>query len=153
MSTNTFRRIVNNPQVDKDEVALEGNLLALLFRDILLAHRPGADNLDRKMERYYTRIYGGDKRLIAQEKNNLARALTKPSISWERFETLLQLLGPDKYVVRIDLVYGDHTYTSEIEVRNRFSDRRLQNIPDNQSKKRRRKTDSEQDKPKESDHE
>lgn len=149
MSAKTFRSIVNNPQADKEEVALEGNLLALFFRDILLAHRPGADNLDRKMERFYTRIYGGDKRLIAQEKNNLARALTKTSISWERFETLLQLLGPDKYVIRIDLVYGEHTYTSEIEVRNRFSDRRLKNIPDNPSKKRRRKSDSKQDKPKE----
>lgn len=147
MSAKTFRSIVNNPQVGKEEAE---NLLALLFRDILLAHSPGADNLDRKMERYYTRIYGGDKRLVAQEKNNLSRALTKPSISWERFETLIQLLGCDKYVVRVDLVYGDKTYTSELEVRNRYSDRRMQNVPDNPRKPRRRKTDPKPDAPEES---
>lgn len=150
MSAKTFRSIVNNPETGKEDAE---NLLALLFRDILLAHAPGADNLDRKMERYYTRIYGGDKRLIAQEKNNLSRALTKPSISWERFETLIQLLGCDKYIVRVDLVYGEKTYTSELEVRNRYSDRRMQNVPDNTGKKRRRKTDPKPDASKESNNE
>lgn len=150
MSAKTFRSIVNNPETGKEDAE---NLLALLFRDILLAHAPGADNLDRKMERYYTRIYGGDKRLIAQEKNNLSRALTKPSISWERFETLIQLLGCDKYIVRVDLVYGEKTYTSELEVRNRYSDRRMQNVPDNVGKKRRRKTDPKPDASEESNNE
>jgi hypothetical protein len=134
MSAKTFRSIVNNPETGKEEVE---NLLALLFRDILLAHSPSIDSLDRKMERYYQKIYGGDRRLVAQEKNNLSRALTKPSISWERFETLIQLLGCDKYVVRVDLTYGDKTYTSEVEVRNRYSDRRLQHVAENTRKRRR----------------
>jgi hypothetical protein len=134
MSAKTFRSIVNNPETGKDEVE---NLLALLFRDILMAHSPSVDSLDRKMERYYQKVYGGDRRLVAQEKNNLSRALTRPSISWERFETLIQLLGCDKYVVRVDLTYGDKTYTSEVEVRNRYSDKRLQHVSESTRKRRR----------------
>jgi hypothetical protein len=134
MSAKTFRSIVNNPETGKDDVE---NLLALMFRDILMAHSPNVDSLDRKMERYYQKVYGGDKRLVAQEKNNLSRALTRPSISWERLETLIQLLGCDKYVVRIDMHYGDKVYTSEIEVRNRYSDRRLQHVAENTRKRRR----------------
>lgn len=134
MSAKTFRSIVNNPETGKDEVE---NLLALLFRDILMAHSPSVDSLDRKMERYYQKVYGGDRRLVAQEKNNLSRALTRPSISWERFETLIQLLGCDKYVVRVDLTYGDKTYTSEVEVRNRYSDKRLQHVSETTRKRRR----------------
>jgi len=76
MSAKTFRSIVNNPEAGKEDAE---NLLALLFRDILLAHLPSPEALDRKMERYYMRIYGGDKMKVAQEKNNLSRALTKPT--------------------------------------------------------------------------
>jgi hypothetical protein len=152
MSAKTFRSIVNNPETGKDEVE---NLLALLFRDILMAHSPSVDSLDRKMERYYQKVYGGDRRLVAQEKNNLSRALTRPSISWERFETLIQLLGCDKYVVRVDLTYGDKTYTSEVEVRNRYSDKRLQHVSESTRKRRRPATPkpAEPEPPEESDDE
>lgn len=148
MSAKTFRSIVNNPETGKEDAE---NLLALLFRDILLAHSPSPEALDKKMERYYMRIYGGDKKMVAQEKNNLSRALTRPSISWERFETLIQLLGCDKYTIRVDMTYGEKVYTSELEVRNRHSDRRQGNIPDN-ANKRRRKTDA-PEKPEESEDE
>lgn len=134
MSAKTFRQIVNNPETGKDEVE---NLLAHLFRDILLAHSPSVDSLDRKMEQYYQKVYGGDKRLIAQEKNNLSRALTRNSISWDRFETLIQLLGCDTYKVRVEMTYGEKTYTSEVSVRNRYSDKRLQHLADQASKRRR----------------
>lgn len=125
MSAKSFRKIVNNPKHGKEELE---NTLAILFRDMLFAQSPSLELLDRKMERYYQRIYGGDRRLIAQEKNNLTKALTKPSISWERFETMIQLLGPDKYMFRVEMTYGEKTYVCEVEVPNKYSDRRLKSV-------------------------
>lgn len=150
MSAKTFRSIVNNPETGKEDAE---NLLALLFRDILLAHLPSPEALDRKMERYYMRIYGGDRMKVAQEKNNLSRALTKPSISWERFETFIQLLGCDKYTFRVDMTYGEKVYTSELEVRNRYSDRRSGHIPESQNKRRRKTDEPDSNKPEESEDE
>jgi len=121
----TFRELLLDPEKKRSEAE---NELAYLFRDIMLAHGVNPSEWDRRLDMYYRRLYTnsrGEVDLIKvnQEKSNLVRALAKDTLPWKRFNTSLQLMGPESYTIIIELTYRDgRTHTHKVKIRNRLAE-------------------------------
>lgn len=124
MKKSTFRELLQTPDKKKGEAK---NELAVLFRDMLLTHGILPSEWDRKVERYYTKIFTNaagevDMLKVNQEKSNLTRALTKDSIPWKRFITGVAVLGPASFRLGIELNYATgHTYKHQVLKKMRYT--------------------------------
>lgn len=97
------------------------NIPAILFRDMMSACGIGPAEWDKRMERYFRKVYGSDVKKINQEKTNLMRSLAKNKLTWTRYDTSIQIMGPVTYQFTLDMTFADgHTFRAIAKVRNRY---------------------------------
>lgn len=91
--------------VDKKKITLQNNTneLASLFREVLATMGVTPTEWETLSNRYFTFIHDKDRKAIAQDKINLARALTRNDLTWTRFLESLMVLGFDEYEVNVVL--------------------------------------------------
>lgn len=117
----TFRELMIDPKRTKESVKSDGNVLAILFWDMMAAHGIKPSTWEVMMDRYYKRKYGSDDiQKISQEKTNLQRALSKNQLTFKRFQTALEILGPKSITYTVGLDYETGVaYQHKVKVRNR----------------------------------
>lgn len=120
----TFREIL----LDRYKMADQAeNTLAKLFRDMLAERSILPAQWDARMDAYYRKVFTNSKGevdiiKVNQEKSNLKKALAKPNLAWNRFETAIQVLNPDEYTFSLGMKYINETeYLHQIKVKNRSS--------------------------------
>lgn len=96
----TLMDIIRDPSKKKQSAS---NELAFIFRNVLYELRIGPAEWENLVEKYGRARYGNDRKKIAQEKINLARAISKPELTWQRFMEALSVLGYDICDIRINL--------------------------------------------------
>lgn len=120
----TFRELLLAPDKKKGEAV---NVLAVLFRDMLLAQGIMPSEWELRVERYYTRLHTNakgevDKKRVDQDKSNLTRALTKDRLPLKRFEEGVAVLGAEsvKYSVQLNFP-NNYSNIHTVLVRNRYT--------------------------------
>lgn len=97
----SFREILTKPATAN----VETNVPARLLREILARVGVSPMEWEELTNQHYRSKHGDDVRKIREEKTNLASALEKDRISWDRFEQALTILGPDRFKVTVELTY------------------------------------------------
>lgn len=91
----------------RPEATLDGelNAPALLLRKLL--HELGIKPIEWETltTAYYKKKWGDDVKKIREEKSNLATSLESNTVTWSRFEQVLQILGPDSVDFTVALNY------------------------------------------------
>lgn len=96
----TLMDIIRDPSKKKQGAT---NELAFIFRDVLFELRIGPPEWENLVEKYGRARYGNDRKKIAQEKINLARAISKPELTWQRFIEAMSVLGYDVLDINVRL--------------------------------------------------
>ena len=128
----TFRELLTDSRKKLD---LSENELASLLRDMLLTHGIQPAQWDRMADAYYRRLNTNSKGevdllKVTHDKSNMAKALAKDAIPWNRFTAAIKILGVKSYTVRLMLDFpNDITFKHEVLVRNRLYED-LPNIDD-----------------------
>lgn len=118
MNKSNFRTLL---RYARDMKKNADNVPAALFRDMIAEHGPSIAEWDARMDRYFRKIHGNDPKIIAQEKTNLTRALTKDTLTWRRFEQAVQIMGPKTYRLSVTMEFANgQKYTHSVRVKNRF---------------------------------
>lgn len=103
--------------MDADDklVHLSANPLTKLFRGILLDRNIGSITWNRRLTMFlksaFSRVPKNAKD-IGQERNNFNRAVSRPSMTWKTFQKAVQVIGPVRYRITIDMEWRDKTITS-----------------------------------------
>jgi len=119
----TLMDLIRDPSKKKNSAR---NELAFIFRDVLFELRIGPPEWDVLVEKYARARYDGDRKKIAQEKINLARAISKPELTWQRFMEAMSVLGYDVCDISIKLLNrGAENNSRDFKVRvpNRYKKR------------------------------
>lgn len=97
----SFREILTKPATANTET----NVPARLLRELLAKIGVTPLEWEELTNQHYKSKHGDDVRKIREEKTNLASALEKDRISWDRFEQAITILGPDRFKVNVELSY------------------------------------------------
>lgn len=98
----SLREMLTRPKATLDG---ELNATALLLRKLL--HSLGIKPIEWETltTAYYKKKHGDDIKKIREEKSNLATALESDTVTWSRFEQVLEILGPDSVEFTVALKY------------------------------------------------
>lgn len=111
-----LKEIMDNPECINETT----DIPAVLFRDIILSHRPETEIICRKIDEYYLQKTGSiDK--ARTERHNLLKALYSDKVPFDRLMTFIQATGCDSYEVSIKITFGEFTHEHRVSVRNRFA--------------------------------
>lgn len=101
-SKTSLREMLTRPDPTLDG---ELNAPALLLRKLL--HELGIKPIEWETltSAYYKKKWGDDVKKIREEKSNLATSLESDTVTWSRFEQVLQILGPDSVDFTVALKY------------------------------------------------
>lgn len=99
-SRGTFRDLMRDPSKKRHEAE---NEIAFLLRDILQTNQFPIAHWENMTERFFTAVYGDDRKAIAQAKINLSRGLAKDKLTWGRFVQSLLVLGFDEYEITVTM--------------------------------------------------
>lgn len=101
-SKTSLREMLTRPEATLDG---ELNAPALLLRKLL--HELGIKPIEWETltTAYYKKKWGDDVKKIREEKSNLATSLESNTVTWSRFEQVLQILGPDSVDFTVALNY------------------------------------------------
>lgn len=119
----TFRELLLAPDKKKGEAT---NVLAILFRDMLIAQGIMPSEWEHRVERYFTRLHTNaqgevDKKRVDQDKSNLTRALTKDRLPLKRFEEGVAVLGAESVQYTVQLNFpNNYSNIHKVLVRNRY---------------------------------
>lgn len=91
------------------------NPMTKLFRELLkeLNYRPDAWNrrLTRFLNSAYSRVPKNAKD-IGQERNNFNRAISRKAMTWKTFQKAIQIMGPTRYKITIDMEWSSGARTT-----------------------------------------
>lgn len=101
-SKTPLREMLKNPKATIDG---ELNAPAMLLRKLLHELSIKPIEWETLTTAYYRKKWGDDVKKIREEKSNLATSLESDTVTWSRFEQVLQILGPDKVDFTVKLHY------------------------------------------------
>lgn len=106
------RRMMDDAQRLVGESA---NPLTRLFRLILRDENIGASQWNRRLTQFlkspFSRVPKNAKD-IGQERNNFNRAISRSSMTWKTFQKAVQVIGPLRYRITIDMEWRKGIKTS-----------------------------------------
>ncbi len=119
--TKTFKDMLNHP----DRYATnESNVPAQLLRQLMAMMAITPIEWETKLDAYFKDLHGDDLKKIREEKSNLTGALEKDTISWNRFEQAINVLGPVRYKFSLSLEFkNEYSVEAKTTVRTRSSRR------------------------------
>lgn len=102
-------------EADDKLVNEAANPLTKLFRKILESRDIGSQMWNRRLTMFlqspFSRVPKNAKD-IGQERNNFNRAISRSSMTWKTFQKAVQVIGPIRYRITIDMEWrGGHTTT------------------------------------------
>lgn len=96
-------------------VSQSDNPLTKLFRKILEERQIGTVIWNRRLTNYlksaFSRVPKNAKD-IGQERNNFNRAISRSKMTWKTFQKAVQVIGPIRYRITIDMEWRGGTKTS-----------------------------------------
>lgn len=106
------RRMMDDPNRLVQESA---NPLTRLFRLILAKQDIGASQWNRRLTTFlkspFSRVPKNAKD-IGQERNNFNRAISRSSMTWKTFQKAVQVIGPLRYRITIDMEWRNGSKTT-----------------------------------------
>lgn len=116
-SKTSLREMLASPEADLDG---DMNAPALLLRKLLHSLSIKPMEWENLTTAYYRKKWGDDVKKIREEKSNLATSLESDTLTWSRFEQVLEILAPDSVEFTVSLNYPkDITLDTSIAFRYR----------------------------------